>query len=99
MLEAAGELPPLKAVIGHSMGGASVLLATQLGLRSEAVMTIEDSKALTKPWVVTKRYRRQPANTWVWDYACAENNRNPISPSGRTLTIGPDGKILDKVVD
>lgn len=40
VLEAAGELPPLKAVIGHSMGGASVLLATQLGLRSEAVVTI-----------------------------------------------------------
>jgi hypothetical protein len=27
MLEAAAELPPLRAVIGHSMGGASVLLA------------------------------------------------------------------------
>ena len=65
----------------------------------EAVMTIEDAKALAKPWVVTKRYRKQPPNTWVWDYACAENNRNPISPSGRTLTIGPDGKIIDKVVD
>ena len=62
----------------------------------EAVMTIEDPVALTKPWVVTKRYRKQPPNTWVWDYACAENNRNPISPSGRTLTTGPDGKILDK---
>ncbi|MBM3818340.1 MAG: hypothetical protein FJW14_04860 [Acidimicrobiia bacterium] len=65
----------------------------------EAVMTIEDATALTKPWVVTKRYRKQPPNTWVWDYACAENNRNPVSPSGRTLTIGPDGKIIDKVVD
>jgi hypothetical protein len=59
-------------------------------------MTIEDPVALTKPWVVTKRYRKMPANTWVWDYACAENNRNPISPSGRTLTTGPDGKVLDK---
>jgi hypothetical protein len=62
----------------------------------EAVMTIEDAVSLTKPWVVTKRYRKQPANTWVWDYACAENNRNPISPTGRTLTTGPDGKVLDK---
>ena len=40
LLEAASELPPLKAVIGHSMGGASALLATQLGLRTEALVTI-----------------------------------------------------------
>ncbi|MBO3274564.1 alpha/beta fold hydrolase [Pseudomonas schmalbachii] len=40
LLEAAGELPPLRAVIGHSMGGASALLATQLGLRTEALVTI-----------------------------------------------------------
>ena len=40
LLEAAGELPPLKAVIGHSLGGASALLATQLGLRTEALVTI-----------------------------------------------------------
>lgn len=65
----------------------------------DAQITIEDRQALTKPWVVTKRYRKMPPNTWVWDYACAENNRNPISPSGRTLTVGPDGKILDKVVE
>jgi len=30
---------------------------------------------------------------------CAENNRNPISGSGKTLTLGPDGKPLDKKVD
>ncbi|MEX6503012.1 alpha/beta fold hydrolase [Pseudomonas zhanjiangensis] len=40
LLEAASELPPLKAVIGHSMGGASALLATQLGLRAEALVSI-----------------------------------------------------------
>jgi len=40
LLEAAGELPPLRAVIGHSLGGASALLATQLGLRTEALVTI-----------------------------------------------------------
>ena len=65
----------------------------------EARMVIEDSKALKAPWTVTKRYSKQPAGTWVWDYACAENNRNPISPSGKTLTLGPDGKPIDKVVD
>ena len=40
LLEAAAELPPLKAVIGHSMGGASVMLAMQMGLRAEAVVSI-----------------------------------------------------------
>lgn len=40
LLEAAEELPPLRAVIGHSMGGASALLALQLGLRTEALVTI-----------------------------------------------------------
>src|SRR5690606_28650405 len=40
LLEAASELPPLKAVIGHSMGGASAMLAVQLGLRTEALVSI-----------------------------------------------------------
>lgn len=40
LLEAADELPPLRAVIGHSMGGSSALLATQLGLRTEALVTV-----------------------------------------------------------
>ncbi|MGF0237140.1 alpha/beta fold hydrolase [Rhodococcus sp. IEGM1300] len=40
MLEAAAELPPLQAVIGHSMGGASAMLAVQLGLRTETLVTI-----------------------------------------------------------
>jgi hypothetical protein len=30
------------------------------------------------------------------DYACAENNRNPVDPeTGRTLTLGADGKPID----
>jgi hypothetical protein len=65
----------------------------------EAVMTIEDPKALTKPWVVTKRYNRQPKGTRIYDYACAENNRNPVTDSGRTLTLGPDGKPLDRNIN
>lgn len=62
----------------------------------EAVIVVEDAKALKGPWKVTKRYVKQPPGTWAWDYACAENNRNPIDSSGRTLTLGPDGKPLDK---
>jgi hypothetical protein len=65
----------------------------------EARMVIEDAKALKAPWHVTKTYKRQAEGTWAWDYACAENNRNPIAGSGKTLTLGPDGKPIDKVVD
>ena len=65
----------------------------------EAQMTIEDDKALTKPWHVTKRYKKQPAGTWAWDYSCGENNRNPVTSSGRTLTLGPDGQPLDRVTE
>jgi hypothetical protein len=64
----------------------------------EAQIVVEDAKALKAPWPVTKRYRKQPPRTWAWDYACAENNRNPVSGSGKTLTLGPDGKPLDKDV-
>ena len=65
----------------------------------EAQMTIEDDKALMKPWQVTKRYKKQPAGTWAWDYSCGENNRNPVTSSGRTLTLGPDGRPLDRVTE
>ena len=65
----------------------------------EAQMTIEDDKALTRPWLVTKRYGKQPPGTWAWDYSCGENNRNPVSSSGKTLTLGPDGKPLDRVTE
>lgn len=40
LLEAASELPPLRAVVGHSMGGASALLAIQMGLRTDALISI-----------------------------------------------------------
>lgn len=60
----------------------------------EAKMIIEDPKALTKPWEVTKQFRKnsKPAQ-FMYDYGCAENQRNPVDPStGKTLMLGPDGK-------
>ena len=40
-------------------------------------ITVNDPKAFTRPWVVTKTYRRQP--TWeIQEYVCADNNRNPV---------------------
>jgi hypothetical protein len=64
----------------------------------EAQMTIQDPKALTKPWIVTKRYRKLPAGTRVYDYGCSENNRNPVTEAGQTLTLGSDGKPIDRVI-
>ena len=63
----------------------------------EVQMTIEDPKALTKPWVVTKQFRKQPAGTRIYDYGCAENNRNPVDvKTGETLVLSPDGTPLNK---
>jgi hypothetical protein len=64
----------------------------------EAQITLDDPKALTKAWNVTKRYRKLPAGTRAYDYACAENNRNPVTESGQTLTLGTDGKPIDRVI-
>ena len=64
----------------------------------EVEMAIEDPLALTAPWVVTKRFNRLESSTRVYDYACNENNRNPVDQeTGWTYTIGPDGKIMDKL--
>ena len=61
----------------------------------EAQMVIEDPLALKAPWHVTKRYRKLPAGSRAYDYACAENNRNPISESGETLTLDGEGNVID----
>ena len=62
----------------------------------ELQMTINDPKALTVPWVVTKQFGKAPGLTRLFDYACGENNRNPIDyVTGKTLTLGPDGRPID----
>ena len=63
----------------------------------EAVLTLTDPVAFTRPWVVTKYYDKftQPG-VRAYDYGCAENNRNPVGADGFTLTLGTDGKPIDK---
>jgi hypothetical protein len=65
----------------------------------EAQMVIEDPLALKAPWHVMKRYRKLPAGSRAYDYACAENNRNPISESGETLTLDGEGNVIDVLED
>tara|TARA_B110000438_G_scaffold181945_1_gene173848 strand:+ start:1429 stop:2256 length:828 start_codon:yes stop_codon:yes gene_type:complete len=62
-------------------------------LRAE--LSITDPIALTEPWKVTRHFRKLPLGTRIFDYACAENNRNPVTSSGKTLTLGPDGNPID----
>ena len=51
-------------------------------------MVVEDPKALTKPWPVTRTYERHP--DWVFrEYVCEENQRNPIGADGSTQFLGP----------
>jgi hypothetical protein len=62
----------------------------------EAKMVIEDPKALTKPWNVTKQFRKGKPGLFLYDYGCAENQRNPVdTKTGKTLILGPDGKPLN----
>ena len=61
----------------------------------EVEMVLEDPVALTEPWRVVSRFERLPDGTRVYDYACAENNRNPVTESGQTITLGPDGQPLE----
>jgi hypothetical protein len=63
----------------------------------EAKMVIEDPKALTKPWNVTKQFRKNAKpGLFLYDYGCAENQRNPVdTKTGKTLILGPDGKALN----
>jgi hypothetical protein len=60
-------------------------------------LTLADPEALTRPWPVAFTYTRLPPGSTVYDYACAENNRNPVTPDGRTLTLDTDGKVIDRV--
>jgi hypothetical protein len=60
-------------------------------------LVLVDSEALTRPWPVAFTYTRLPPGSTVYDYACAENNRNPVTSDGRTLTLDPSGQVIDKL--
>jgi hypothetical protein len=60
----------------------------------EDQITVTDPLALSAPWRVVKRFRKNPPGTYIFDYACAENNRNPVDERGRTITLDQNGKPL-----
>jgi hypothetical protein len=54
----------------------------------EDQITIIDPVAFTKPWVVTRTYKRQP--DWeILEYVCEENNRNPLNADGTNGFMQP----------
>lgn len=62
----------------------------------EDQITMIDPLAYAQPWVSTLRLKRH--RDWqILEYVCAENNRNPVSASGKTLTLDAEGKPIDKV--
>jgi hypothetical protein len=84
------------AVLSGEARGTTRLRKREDGMM-EAVITIEDPVALTRPWTVTKTFRKLQGDVRIMDYACAENNRNPVDPeTGKTLTLGPDGEPIDE---
>jgi len=78
-------------------------VATRMSLTDEgllrAELEIDDPLALTETWHVVRHFRRMPHGTKAYDYACAENNRNPITDAGQTLTLDTEGKVIDKVIE
>jgi hypothetical protein len=47
-------------------------------------ITLVDKKAYTRPWTVTKEYKRAEPDFKLMPYVCLENNRNPVLPDGST---------------
>lgn len=57
-------------------------------------MTLEDPVALTGPWVVEKRFFRDPPGTQIYDYECNEYNRAIVDEEGRSLILDQEGRVI-----
>lgn len=78
-------------------------IATKMYLTDDgllrAELEISDPQALTETWRVSRHFRRLEKGVRVYDYACAENNRNPVTSSGQTLTLDTEGNVIDAIVE
>jgi len=83
-LEASG-LPKSDKAIAYER----IWLADDDTLRDE--ITLVDPVAFTRPWTVTKTYKRAPPDFTLMPYVCLENNRNPIAPDGSIRVILQSG--------
>jgi hypothetical protein len=97
----------LKGVTATILGRNGVVMSDQLETTTRirqiapdrllVTVVLTDPEALTRPWPVAFTYTRLPPDSTVYDYACAENNRNPVTPDGQTLTLDPSGEVIDKL--
>ncbi len=83
-MEASG-LPKSDKAIAYER----IWLADDDTLRDE--FTLVDPVAFTRPWTVTKTYKRAPPDFKLMPYVCLENNRNPVGPDGSTQVILQSG--------
>jgi hypothetical protein len=81
-------------VLSGEASVATRMFLTEQGLL-RAELRIEDPLALTEPWFVVRHFRRLDRGARVYDYACAENNRNPVNETGQTLTLDTHGNVID----
>jgi hypothetical protein len=56
----------------------------------EDQITLEDPVAFTKPWHVTRRFKRAPSDLKLIDDFCTENNRNPVVNGVPTTVLGSE---------
>ena len=97
----------LKGAPATILGRTGVVMSDQLETTTRireiapdrllVTLVLTDSEALTRPSPVAFTYTRLPPGSAVYDYACAENNRNPVTSDGRTLTLDPGGEVIDKL--
>lgn len=83
-LESSG-LPKSDKMIAYER----IWLADDDTLRDE--ITLVDPVAFTKPWTVTKTFKRAPPDFKLLPYVC-ENNRNPVGPDGKIQAILETGQ-------
>ncbi len=60
-------------------------LADDDTLRDE--ITLVDPVGFSRPWTVTKTYKRAPPDFTLLPYVCLENNRNPVDANGAIRVI------------
>ncbi len=84
-LESSG-LPKSDKMIAYER----IWLADDDTLRDE--ITLVDPVALSKPWTVTKNYKRAPPDFTLLPYVCLENNRNPIAADGSIRAVLQGGE-------
>ena len=63
--------------------------------RLEIDVTLDDPKVYTRPWTVTKNYRRSASTGPIWwrESICAENNPH-VRIGGEVYYVGADGRLM-----